>query len=225
MRATIVLAGLLALAPRAGAVCLGDFNGDGMVAINEIVTSVVNALNGCQNSGPTPTPTPPSGMACPIDFSNDNTAASDPVCFYIGPWNQTCGADDLGAYWVSDTTNEVVVIEFLGFSPSLFFGAATTSATSADLIGWFQQPDASDLTPVTGSIFLNDGGRSLLIEPCMAPFRIEMCDFVAYQGALTEVSEPTPASARALRRPAAAALQRLRGALTARHDKADLRRQ
>jgi hypothetical protein len=36
----------------ARAQCLGDFNGDGKVSVDELVTAVDNALNGCQLSGP-----------------------------------------------------------------------------------------------------------------------------------------------------------------------------
>jgi hypothetical protein len=53
MRSLIVAACLLTVPiARAGAQCLGDFNGDGKVLINEIVTAVNNALDDCQLIGP-----------------------------------------------------------------------------------------------------------------------------------------------------------------------------
>ena len=48
------MAALLAVSPRDGVVnaqCLGDFNADGTVAINEIITSVNNSLAGCPPPG------------------------------------------------------------------------------------------------------------------------------------------------------------------------------
>ena len=53
--ATVLLAGRGAFAQE----CPGDLNGDGQVAINEIITAVNSALNGCSVVPPaTPTPAP-----------------------------------------------------------------------------------------------------------------------------------------------------------------------
>ena len=59
--------------------------------INELVVSVNNALNSCAGS---PTPTVPPGGQCPIDLSDDNTQPGTQDCYYIGRWNQSCGAAD-----------------------------------------------------------------------------------------------------------------------------------
>ena len=55
----IALAIAMAGASNAGAQCtecVGDGNGDGEVTIDEIVLAVNNALYGCNQSPPTPTP-------------------------------------------------------------------------------------------------------------------------------------------------------------------------
>jgi hypothetical protein len=51
--ASVVGLVLLCVVPTIGrAQCLGDFNGDGKVTIDELTTAVDNALSGCQVSGP-----------------------------------------------------------------------------------------------------------------------------------------------------------------------------
>jgi hypothetical protein len=188
--------------------CLGDANGDGMVVISEIIQVVNNSLNGC--SAPTPTVGPD---ACPIDFSSDNTAQGTPDCFYQGSWNQSCGAANLQADWISD--GQFVVVEFLGFDPPLFYGAMAQSSSSASLIGWFRMSDASDLTDAPGTLTLGPSGQSLALVPDSVPFQIEGCDFAAYNGALIEAVVPTPQTA-ATRVKVGAVLQRLRAAQRAR---------
>lgn len=69
----------------------------------------------------------------------------------------------------------------------LFFGARTTSASTAELIGYFQKLDASDLVDVTGSVTLGAKGATLTVAPDAVPFQIEQCDFVRYQAPLTSV--------------------------------------
>jgi hypothetical protein len=83
---------LLALPNLARAQCCGDCNGDGEVVINELITAVNNALGVCA-AGPTPTALPSD--QCPIDFRDDNTKPGTADCYYIGRWNQQCGAADL----------------------------------------------------------------------------------------------------------------------------------
>ena len=189
------------LAQVAGAQCVGDANGDGQVVVNEAVQVVNNLLNGCGGQQP----------ACPIDFSDNNTQEGTPDCFYMGRWNQTCGGADLQARWISD--GDIVVVQFLGFdNPPLFYGAGVTSPTSADLIGWFRTPDASDLTDSTGSMTLGESGRSLVIAPNAVPFQVETCDFVHYDGSLTEVVQPSALRAASAGRVDPEVLEHLRSA-------------
>lgn len=205
----ILLAVLLLLPIRAAAQCCGDCNGDGEVAINELITAVNNALGMC-GGGATPTPLPTD--ECPIDFSDDNTGQGTPDCYYIGRWNQSCGANDLEALWRGD--GETLIVALLGFDPGLFIGADVTGAGTATIIGWFTQPDASDLVALGGSITLGAQGTTLAIDPSEAPFNIDQCAFNRYRGQLEDVIVPSAARAAARPRPAVdpAALTRLRAA-------------
>jgi len=221
MQKAAAMAVLLFLAQPAGAQCLGDFNTNGSVEINEIIVSVNNLLNGCEGGG-TPTPTPPDGE-CPIDFSDDNTSVGTPDCYYTGRWNQSCGMDDLETRWVSD--GEFVVVELIGFpGEGLFYGASVKSPTSGDLIGWFTKLDASDLISAPGALTLGASGSSLVVAPTGVPFQIDSCDFARYEGALTDVVQPSAARPAVRLQVAPAALQRLRAARDARAAKPDLRR-
>ena len=141
MKRAAVIAAVLLGASNAGAQCLGDFNDNGTVEINELIVSVNNALNGCAVS---PTPTAPPGGACPIDLSDDNTPEDTTTCFYIGRWNQSCGAADQEALWISDGIeddgeDDIVIVELLGFDPGyLFLAADITSPTAGELFAWFE---------------------------------------------------------------------------------------
>jgi hypothetical protein len=222
---------LLFVAQHASAQCLGDFNGDGSVTINELIIAVNNSLNGCQNGEPTQTPTPMPG-SCPIDFSDDNSQQGTPDCFYEGPWNATCGKDNLQTHWISflhnpadPTSVDIVVVELLGFTPSLFYGAGTTSPTTAELIGWYQKPDASDLHTAPGSLTLGGSGTTLEIVPDAVPFQVDNCDFVHYDGSLINVSQASAQPAAALRQHVdPAGLQRLRAARVERAARPNLER-
>jgi hypothetical protein len=185
----------LCVASSAGAQCLGDFDDDGSVEINELITAVNNSLNGCSG---VPTPTMPPGGACPINFGDDNTAAGTADCFYIGRWNQSCGADDLEAWWISDGIDDdgevdLVIVELLDFTPGLFLAGEVTSPTSADLFAWFTNPnpEPGDLMDTSGNLTLNASGNVLVIDPDAPPFSIDQCQLVRYEGTLTEVSQPS----------------------------------
>lgn len=171
-----VLAAVLSVwvATAAGADCLGDFDNNRRVEINELIQAVNNALRGC---GPTP---------CAIDLLDDNTATGATSCFYVGRWSTTCGAADLEAEFISD--GELVIVSFSDFTPGLFYVGQVTSATTACLIGWYQQPDASDLENAPGSLRLEDGGTNLIVDPIGAPFVVDDCDFEDYQGAFSRTT-------------------------------------
>jgi hypothetical protein len=182
------------------------------VAINELITAVNNALGMCSN------PTD----SCPIDFQDDNTASGTPDCYYIGRWNDACGAADLEAVWRGD--GEVLIVDLLGFDPGLFIGAEVTGASTAAILGWFTQPDAADLVELGGSISLGAQGATLAVDPSEAPFDIDQCAFTRYRGQLEDVVVPSAARvARARRALDPAALIRLRAAAGQR-PRADFRR-
>ena len=202
----ILLAALLLFPPVAGAQCCGDCNSDGEVTINELITAVNSALGQCDGAV-TPTPT---GEACPIDFRDDNTQEGTADCYYVGRWNAGCGAADLESLWRSD--GDIVIVNLLGFDdPGLFVGADVTGTNSAAIIGWYTEPDASDLTELGGSIALGTNGATLAVDPDEPPFDVDECAFAQYRGNLQEVVPAAPSAAR-VRVTNPAALTRLRAA-------------
>jgi hypothetical protein len=224
-----LLAVLLLFTPTwVAAQCCGDCSGDGEVAINELITAVNNALNGCTgvtpSPGATPSPTVPAGQ-CPIDFLDDNTQAGTADCFYRGRWNQNCGDAKLEALWRSN--GEFVIVQLLGFDEGIFLGAEVKGAGSADLVCWYLNEDASDCedNPVSGAVALANEGGNLNITPNSPPFTIDACNFARYRGALFDVSTPgTARAARAVRAPRPEALQRLRDMARTRPAERDFRR-
>ncbi|MGE3500121.1 MAG: hypothetical protein AB7N53_19845 [Candidatus Binatia bacterium] len=206
--------------------CCGDCDGDGRVTIADLLTAINLALNG-GDAGPTPSPTVPSAQ-CPIDFGDDNTQPGTPDCYYRGRWSRTCGANDLEALWRSDHSDPelvLLIVSFLGFSPGLFIGAEVSSSHTAELLGWFTEPGANDLTEVSGDMTLTADGGTLTIITDQTPFNVDACAFRRYEGALFDVVTPDAAratAAAALRNPAA--LARLRDAARARQARPDFER-
>ena len=205
-----LIAALLLFAPAVQAQCCGDCNADGEVTINELITAVNNALGQCDGSV-TPTPT---GDSCPIDFGDDNTQEGTADCYYIGRWNTGCGAADLESLWRSD--GDILIVNLLGFDPGLFIGADVTGSSSGAIIGWFTEPDASDLTELGGTITLGANGATLAVDPDEPPFDVDECAFAQYRGALQEVVPPAAPTAARVRAPHPAALTRLHAAAAAK---------
>jgi len=212
MRALLLLATLLLSPALAGAQCCGDCNDDGEVTINELITAVNNALNGCTVTD-----------ACPIDFSDDNTVPGTPDCFYRGRWNANCGDAALEALWRSD--GEILIVQLLDFDEGIYFGAEVTGPDSAELFCWYLEEDASDCdaNPVSGSVALPADGM-LNLTPTAAPFSIDDCDFTRYRGAFVAVDTPAAAPRAAARAVDARALERLRGMVKSRAAQRDFRR-
>lgn len=121
-------------------------------------------------------------FSCPINFLDDNTQEGTPDCYYIGRWNVSCGEDDLEAVWRSDGQN--LVVAFLGFSPGLFIGATVTGPNTASIVGWFTEPDGSNLREIAGSVNIGMNGTTLRVLPGQAPFLIDGCDLQYFIGAL-----------------------------------------
>jgi hypothetical protein len=68
------------------------------------------------------------------------------------------------------------------------FAATRQSSTVATLQGWAIGTDAT-LEPVTGTVELQDGGRTLVIAPDSSPFNVGTldCSFDRYTGTFTGV--------------------------------------
>jgi hypothetical protein len=77
----------------------------------------------------------------------------------------------------------------LGTEPDIItFAATRQSSTLATLQGWAIGTNAT-LEPVTGTVELQDGGRTLVIAPDSSPFNVQLpeCTFDRYSGTFTAV--------------------------------------
>ncbi len=174
----------------------GDMNHDGRCTIDEVVAAVNSALSGCGSPSPTATvpqstPTPPHPTptsppdTCPFDFQ-DPVDASSEVCVYQGPWNQSCGDDQLQAYWETGTieyqngrTAPGVRVTFSQLNPPAYMFAEVTSSVQATLVGVSNDP--SQVHAFSGSLVLR-GATGLVITPDKPPFTVNQCAFVRYTG-------------------------------------------
>lgn len=68
----VLLAGILAT-PTAANDCPGDLNGDNEVTIDEIITAINSALNGCPDTAPA------LSVGCPGDLNGDNQVTIDEI--------------------------------------------------------------------------------------------------------------------------------------------------
>ncbi len=177
------------MAGSAAAQCCGDCSGDGQVTINELITAVNNALDGCGGATPTtgrsstptrrPTATPTPGDRCPFQFTDDSRGGG---CAFRGGYNRGCGSE-LGSLLTTNGGTLIVALDtMLQTSPVVLFGAQVASATSANLIGW-STDNFQTTHPTAGTIQLMDNGSELVIFPNDPPFMILGCNFVQYVGA------------------------------------------
>lgn len=184
----------------------GDLNHDGRCTVDEVVAAVNSALRACGSTAatptvPPPTPTPPHttptaghptptapAHSCPFDFQ-DPVDASAGACIYQGTWNQSCGDDQLQAYWETGTleyrngqTAPGVRVTFPELSPPVYMLAQVTSSIRATLVGVFADP--SQIHALTGSLVLR-GFTGLVITPDTPPIAINQCAFARYTGTCT----------------------------------------
>lgn len=184
----------------AAAQCCGDCAGDGNVTINDLITAVNNALNGCAavtpTSGtpatPTRTPTPtrqptntrkPTATRtpndrCPSTFSTQGTN----LCLFNGTFNRTCGGALNGTFSSNGRLLFVTIATNLVDPPTVSFSANVTNATSAALVAW-SSDNFQTSRPTSGSVTLTNNGAQLVVFPDNPPFMIQGCNFVQYLGA------------------------------------------
>ncbi len=168
---------LLGAVTAVDAQCLGDFNNDGKVLVNELVISVNNALNDCGGVQPQ--------NRCPFAFTADVSGGTQGLCLFDGPFNTVACADNvLASGWVGDGANLVIALDT---NPVAAFAANVTGPNSADLLFWsVDQFDTA--TPVSGSVTMEDSGTRLVIAPAAPPFMIDNCSFRRYVGTFSEVA-------------------------------------
>jgi hypothetical protein len=177
----LALVGWLVLAEAAHGQCLGDFNANGAVEINEIITTVNNSLNGC--GGARPTPTVPAGQRCPVVFTQNVTGGGLGLCAFMGPYNAAaCPGFEIEIAWAGNGQEVVLVLDS---DPVAAFAAEVVSATRVDILGW-STDGFETIEEVAGSARTEDNGARLLIEPMTPPFTIDGCEFRRYIGAFTE---------------------------------------
>ena len=193
LRLILVLASLTLTASGAAAQCCGDCNGDGEVTINELITAVTNALQGCTAPTPTPTsghsPTPtkrptktPTPVpTCPFKLT-DNSAGSGGACTFLGTYNRGCGMA-LNSSLTSNGSMLSVTIATLVTPPFVAFYASVVDANNATLEAW--STDGTTFNPTAGSVQLANNGSELIIFPNDPPFAIQSCNFVQYLGNYT----------------------------------------
>ena len=157
-----ILAALLVATSAAGQPCCGDCNGDGSVAINELVTAVGAALNSCSAPVGTPTrqPTPtrtPTPATCPFKFNNEVT--TDNVCGYIGSAEAPCdGTFEEAAVWF--TSGATVTVDLFDQNNALIevYGQRT-SPTTAKVIAVAKDADPEQRVDASGTISIPSTGR------------------------------------------------------------------
>lgn len=151
----------------------GDANHDNQITVDEILTTVNNALYGCGGHAPTPTPRP----SCVQRFDRDTPESAE--CVFAGSFNTVCGGGNNLGLFVGGSGGLMAA----GLNdPFVEFGAQVTSPTSADIYEWGTQPDWSDAQPASGTITLDATGTVLTIAPTTVLFTIGGCEFQQYAG-------------------------------------------
>lgn len=175
--------------------CPGDLNGDHEVTIDEVITAVNAALNGCP-AGPSPTasatpspipiatPTPPPVTGCHQKF-NQNTGD---FCIFLGHINTTCGSQSLPVSFSPLGSFGV----FFGLTPGgadctqgqcYTFLAAATGENTARLTNWSNSLlDPYFQHTLSGTATLSADGQQLTLHPDASPFSISGCPFVKFEG-------------------------------------------
>ena len=140
--------------------CALDLNGDKRTGVDELVTAIGEALNGCPGgatSTPTRTPTPPAVEQCPFDFNDDNFL--EPFCTYTGTLSTTCyGSEASLGGWSSNGSTVISVLTNTN-STSIAWIAVKTGARSARIQGIAFGPDFDTEYPATGSLSLPSATR------------------------------------------------------------------
>jgi hypothetical protein len=171
MKVTLVAAVfVLAAGQAAGQSCPGDVNLDGETTVDEIVSAVNAALNGC-----------PAPLGCPLRFDEPT---GDEGCFFVGRHHPLCGPSDLEATFSSD--GEELIVSF--FDPDIDFFADVVDDGIANLFAWQEITDPpQDPQEIEGEVLLSDPPReALTVFPTEIPFSIDDCDFERYEGRFAE---------------------------------------
>lgn len=210
--ATIAVLLATASAPAGAQTCEGDFNRDGQVTINEVVTAVVNGLNGCpsppptapptstpvppRTGTPTPTPTAPtptaSATATRTPTPNLPRAACDGSFFQDNFGNRNIPVCGFVGPWNTLCGRNDLVVGWAsdGFNilagiiePRIYITGQAIDRNNGRMTGWYTQPNAIDFRPWMGTLSMTSNTVLFNVLPTGgAPFAIAGCQFEAYTG-------------------------------------------
>lgn len=205
MRGGIVALGALLVAAPVGAQCpLADKDQGGSITIDEVVTVVKAALDGCAatpTTEPTSTGTPtPTETATVVPDTPTPTASLTPLradgcldffenrgtCAFRGRWNDTCGSDQL-----------IVRLQEFGFPEDELFGSRlelgikppweflALAATETIGVVHVGGQVGFQLEDILGAVELSNNGRRLQVWIIDKPssVRIDGCRFEHFDGA------------------------------------------
>jgi hypothetical protein len=182
--------------PVAAQLCPGDGNQDLMTTVDEIVSAVDSALNGC-------------GGGCPLHF--DEITPEGENCFYLGRWNPLCGPGDLEAFFIND--GKGLIVSF--FDPDVDFFADVVDEGIANLFAWELVDSGEGLEEIEGEVLLSDPpSEALTVYPDTIPFDIGECAFERYEGRFFQYEVSSAARSSKI----AARAARSRARLKALHD-------
>jgi hypothetical protein len=181
------LSALLAppLSASAAQICDGDVNHDGTVEINEVVTVVNNALNGCGANPqpspthlhqlPTPTPIPPP--TCGLTFEDITAVNGHEFCIFKGAFSASgCTTDPINSGFAGDGHN--IVLAF-ATTPILALGGVASGPRSMTVqhISWDQFQTSY---PMSGTVKLTP--TAITATPQNDAGSINGCPFKHYAG-------------------------------------------
>jgi hypothetical protein len=167
--------------------CALDLNNDKRTSIDELITAINQALNGCPGGvdatpTPKPTPTPTPVDRCPLNF-NDNNAGQD-FCSYIGTLSASCLTTEQAASgWQSNGSTVFAILA--DSSGSLGFTATRTSATSARITAVAAGPDFTTEQAASGMLALPSAKQfNLTTNP-------STCTNFIYKGTFSSILSPS----------------------------------
>ncbi|MFI5398140.1 MAG: hypothetical protein ACHQ9S_21605 [Candidatus Binatia bacterium] len=189
-----LLIGLL-LVPAAWGACPGDLNGDGVVSIDEIVTLVGEALNGC-----------PAGSAvCPGDLDGDGMITIDEILLAVNAALSGCPGQASPTPSATSTTSPSIAAPTATASETPTSPEATATptaipatATPVTTASWTPTDPAATLTPTPTVIPASDtpiataSWTPTTPEATPTPTPVPAADTPSPTAAWTPTPSPTP---------------------------------
>ncbi len=181
--------------------CAGDCNGDGRVAVDELVRGVNIALgrmaigscesmdrNGDGHVGINELIAAVGNALhtcpCPFDLLDERAGQAE-ACVFVGRWNSACGRADLPATFSVQPNLVGVALVPGGEDPILTFFAQPTSGREANIVGFIFGEQTEQ---VGGIVRLSEDGRRMTVAPqVLLEVVIDQCPFESFDGFLARV--------------------------------------